>query len=64
MHGRNGPMRTSVPTPFVPSGHFPLIGGIGPYRCAVAEIGIGIQMVRSKTVTWVMTSRSKSEPTM
>ncbi len=20
----------SVPTPFVPSGHFPLIGGIGP----------------------------------
>ena len=37
---------------------------IGPYRCAVAEIGIGIQMVRSKTVTWVMTSRSKSEPTM
>ena len=22
----------SVPTPFVPSGHFPLIGGIGPLR--------------------------------
>ena len=28
---RDGPMRTSIPTPFVPSGHFPLIGGIGPY---------------------------------
>ena len=22
----------SVPTPFVPSGHFPLIGGIGPWE--------------------------------
>ena len=22
----------SVPTPFVPSGHFPLIGGIGPWK--------------------------------
>ena len=22
----------SIPTPFVPSGHFPLIGGIGPYK--------------------------------
>ena len=24
------PAADSVPTPFVPSGHFPLIGGIGP----------------------------------
>ena len=23
--------RASIPTPFVPSGHFPLIGGIGPW---------------------------------
>ena len=22
----------SIPTPFVPSGHFPLIGGIGPRK--------------------------------
>ena len=22
----------SIPTPFVPSGHFPLIGGIGPWK--------------------------------
>ena len=22
----------SIPTPFVPSGHFPLIGGIGPWE--------------------------------
>ena len=25
-------LRASVPTPFGPSGHFPLIGGIGPLR--------------------------------
>ena len=24
--------RASIPTPFVPSGHFPLIGGIGPWK--------------------------------
>ena len=24
--------RASIPTPFVPSGHFPLIGGIGPWE--------------------------------
>ena len=24
----------SIPTPFVPSGHFPLIGGIGPWEGA------------------------------
>ena len=24
--------RDSIPTPFVPSGHFPLIGGIGPWK--------------------------------
>ncbi len=24
--------RASIPTPFVPSGHFPLIGGIGPWN--------------------------------
>ena len=23
-------LRASIPTPFAPSGHFPLIGGIGP----------------------------------
>ena len=26
------PAADSVPTPFVPSGHFPLIGGIGPWE--------------------------------
>ena len=31
--------RASIPTPFVPSGHFPLIGGIGPWK--------GIQGVRA-----------------
>ena len=25
-------LRASIPTPFVPSGHFPLIGGIGPWE--------------------------------
>mgnify|MGYP003279846726 CR=1 FL=1 len=25
-------LRASIPTPFVPSGHFPLIGGIGPWK--------------------------------
>ena len=24
--------RASIPTPFVPSGHFPLIGGLGPWK--------------------------------
>ena len=24
--------RASIPTPFVPAGHFPLIGGIGPWK--------------------------------
>ena len=24
--------RASIPTPFIPSGHFPLIGGIGPWE--------------------------------
>ena len=24
--------RARIPTPFVPSGHFPLIGGIGPWK--------------------------------
>ena len=28
----NQPAADSVPTPFVPSGHFPLIGGIGPWE--------------------------------
>ena len=26
------PSADSIPTPFVPSGHFPLIGGIGPWK--------------------------------
>ena len=26
------PAADSIPTPFVPSGHFPLIGGIGPWK--------------------------------
>ena len=26
------PAAASIPTPFVPSGHFPLIGGIGPWE--------------------------------
>ena len=26
------PAAASIPTPFVPSGHFPLIGGIGPWK--------------------------------
>ena len=35
--------RASIPTPFVPSGHFPLIGGIGPWKgeprgCAPPEV--------------------------
>ena len=27
----------SIPTPFVPSGHFPLIGGIGPWEGSLCE---------------------------
>ena len=31
--------RASIPTPFVPSGHFPLIGGIGPWEGSLCEGG-------------------------
>ena len=31
----------SIPTPFVPSGHFPLIGGIGPWKGSLgAPLGV------------------------
>ena len=38
---RDGPMGTSIPTPFVPSGHFPLTGGIGPYGRTLIKIRRG-----------------------
>ena len=31
--------RASIPTPFVPSGHFPLIGGIGPWKGSLSVAG-------------------------
>ena len=31
--------RASIPTPFVPSGHFPLIGGIGPWEGSLFRCG-------------------------
>ena len=31
-HPLSQPSAASIPTPFVPSGHFPLIGGIGPWK--------------------------------
>ena len=31
--------RASIPTPFVPSGHFPLIGGIGPWKGSLFRCG-------------------------
>ena len=31
--------RASIPTPFVPSGHFPLIGGIGPWEGSLSVAG-------------------------
>jgi len=31
--------RASIPTPFVPSGHFPLIGGIGPWEGSLGISG-------------------------
>ena len=31
--------RASIPTPFVPSGHFPLIGGIGPWKGSLGISG-------------------------
>ena len=42
----------SIPTPFVPSGHFPLIGGIGPWK--------GSQGVRTAggSQNWGTTSQS------
>ena len=31
----------SIPTPFVPSGHFPLIGGIGPCKGSLRTAAAG-----------------------
>ena len=33
------PAAASIPTPFVPSGHFPLIGGIGPWEGSLFRCG-------------------------
>ena len=33
--------RASIPTPFVPSGHFPLIGGIGPWKGSLCPLRRG-----------------------
>ena len=32
------PAAASIPTPFVPSGHFPLIGGIGPWKGSLSAV--------------------------
>ena len=36
----------SIPTPFVPSGHFPLIGGIGPWKGSLGAFGCLFQIFR------------------
>ena len=36
----------SIPTPFVPSGHFPLIGGIGPCKGSLWAFGCLFQIFR------------------
>ena len=35
------PAADSIPTPFVPSGHFPLIGGIGPWKGSLCPLRRG-----------------------
>ena len=40
--------RASIPTPFVPSGHFPLIGGIGPWKGRLGSCFFG----SSEKSTW------------
>ena len=46
------PTADSIPTPFVPSGHFPLIGGIGPWK--------GSQGVRTAGSTQKQATTSQS----
>ena len=36
----------SIPTPFVPSEHFPLIGGIGPWKGSLWAFGCLFQIFR------------------
>ena len=37
----------SIPTPFVPSGHFPLIGEIGPWKGSLGGAPPEVQLVYS-----------------
>ena len=41
--------RASIPTPFVPSGHFPLIEGIGPWKGSQGVRAAGSAYQRRKT---------------
>ena len=46
--------RASIPTPFVPSGHFPLIGGIGPWKGSLSfRCGGGYSPSGATQRSWV-----------
>ena len=54
----------SIPTPFVPSGHFPLIGGIGPWKGSqgVRTAGSAAEVGDDLSVSLWLTAPLKGEP--
>ena len=55
-------MRTSAPTPFVPLGHFPLTGGIGPYSKSFRFL-VGAAISRPPLARQLSCGRIISAPT-
>ena len=58
------PSADSIPTPFVPSGHFPLIGGIGPWKGSqgVRTAGSAAEVGDDLSVSLWLTAPLKGEP--